>query len=133
MKKIIASILLGSFLMSNVAFATDQVVRDDQQLLEKIFADDQQVFGDDQPYPITGEEDGQDKIAVVPLIGLIVAVVALGCKAANDEGKALARRDRSALKTYSKHRWQIRTAVLGAAGAASLFVLRCFENGLMGT
>jgi hypothetical protein len=57
--------------------------------------------------------------------------VGFGCNFAKDEGKALAKRDPSAKKTYRDNRWKIRAAV-AAASPAGLVVLRCFEQGLMG-
>lgn len=129
MKKLIASTVLASFLMTNIAFANNNTSANDQQLVMDIFADDELVYGEDQP-PTPGQEDRDDKIAVVPLISLILAAVVAGCSFAKSEGRALARRDPGAKKTYKDNRWKIRLAV-APSGAAALIALRCFEQGLM--
>ena len=122
---IASSILAVSLLMSNFAFANDQQSFDGFSP-----AGDEQVLttDDDVDSDLSFEEE---RVAPAAIIAIIIAAAAFGCDRAKDEGKALARRDSSARRTYNNNRWRIRAGVAAASPAALVF-LRCFENGLNG-
>lgn len=117
--KILSSVLVMSILMANVGLANDLSVYD-----EEIFTAE-----DDTASEMMLEEE--ERVPVAAIIGIVIAAVGFGCNFAKDEGKALAKRDPSAKKTYRNNRWKIRAAV-AAASPGGLVVLRCFEQGLMG-